>query len=100
MGMIEDVMRALERIPVWKRVSALPTEIESLKQRVAAIEQQLAGGAADACPMCGAREFVRVATKSDPMFGAVGFMLDTFQCRKCQHSEDRQRDAMQVPPTS
>lgn len=91
-------MRALERIPIWKRVSALPTEIERLKERVAALEQQLAGGAADACPMCGAREFVRVTTKSDPMFGAVGFMLDTFRCRTCQHAEDRQRDTMQGSP--
>jgi polyhydroxyalkanoate synthesis regulator phasin len=42
-GIIEDIMHALERIPVWKRVSALPKEVDELRTRIAALEAKLEG---------------------------------------------------------
>jgi hypothetical protein len=92
--MIEDVMRALERIPIWKRISSLPDEVERLKARVAELEAQLAGGARNACPVCLARTFECVSSTTDPMFGRLGVMADTYRCSACQHSEIRQRDTM------
>lgn len=92
MGMIEDVMRALERIPLWKRVSALPDRFEQLEARLAAVEAQLAGNAGPLCPLCNAPGFRRVASKEDPSFGVFGVKLDSYSCGACGHTEDRQRD--------
>ena len=92
MGMLEDVMRALERIPLWKRVSALPAEIETLQARVTAIEVALGGKAGPLCPMCNEPGFRRRASKAHPDFGFAGIKLDSYSCAACGHSEERERD--------
>jgi hypothetical protein len=43
MGLLEDVMKALDRIPVWKRLQGVPAEVDSLKGRIAALEEKLGG---------------------------------------------------------
>lgn len=95
MGTIGDISDVLAKIPLWKRLSAVPKELEDLRARVAAIEERLAGGTGVLCPMCNAAGFARVATKKDPMFGDMGIMVDSFRCQACGHQEDRTRDTMQ-----
>lgn len=92
MGMLEDVMKALERIPIWKRVIALPDRMDQLERRIAAIEKLAAGGAIDGCPICNSFGFVRISTRKHPQFGAAGLMLDLFRCEECEHQEERERD--------
>ena len=91
MGMIEDVMKALERIPLWKRVSALPEEVAALRERVDQLEAQLAGKSGPCCPICNAPGFKVTASKPDPVAGDLGIIQDTHQCSKCGHSENRTR---------
>lgn len=97
MGMIEDVMKALERIPLWKRVSALPERTEQLEARVAALEAKLKGKPGLLCPVCNAPEFVRVVSTQDPTFGVFGVKSDSYRCAACGHSEDRQRNEGATP---
>lgn len=92
MGMIEDVMRALERIPLWKRVSALPERTDELERRIAAIEAKLSGKTGELCPLCGEAGFRRTASRPHPVMGDLGIIEDTFQCPSCQHSESRTRE--------
>lgn len=92
MGMIEDVMKALERIPLWKRVSALPDRTEQLEARVAALEARLKGKPGLLCPACNAPEFVRIASQADRIFGDLGVKSDSYRCAACGHMEDRLRD--------
>lgn len=92
MGMLEDVMRALERIPVWKRVSALPAEVDVLKKRLADLEAKIAGGSANRCPICDAPGFRRTGSAPHPVFRDVGVLQDTFECQSCKHSETRLRE--------
>lgn len=93
MGMLEDIMLTLERIPIWKRVKALPSEIDELRARVAAIEARLAGTSGECCPLCGSDQFKAISTKKHPLWGdASGLMLDQFKCGACGHSEDRERE--------
>lgn len=94
MGMLEDVIKALERIPLWKQVSVLPARVEQLEARIASLEAQLAGKPGALCPMCNATGFARTASKPDPVFGATGLMLDSYRCPDCGHAEDRPRDTM------
>jgi hypothetical protein len=95
MGMLEDVMKALERIPIWKRVSALPAEVEALKKRVADLEAKVAGGGADRCPICDTPGFRRTKSAPDPVFKDMGVLQDTFECSACNHTETRQRETFQ-----
>ncbi|WP_238911910.1 hypothetical protein [Achromobacter xylosoxidans] len=92
MGMIEDIMKALERIPVWKRVSALPSEVEALKERIAALEAKLSPATGEQCPICRSHTFKVISSAPDPEFGFAGVKLDTMSCTSCGHHETRQRD--------
>lgn len=92
MGMIEDIVKALERIPIWKRVSGLPEKMDALEKRVAALEQKLAGGSGALCPLCDSPRFKRIKSVPCGIFGDSGVMQDTFQCQDCPHQETRTRD--------
>jgi ribosomal protein L37AE/L43A len=92
MGMLEDVIKALERIPLWKRVSALPVEVEALQLRVAALEARLAGKTGPLCPLCNTPGFKRISSKEHPDFGFAGLKVDSYVCENCGHKEDRERD--------
>ncbi|HRQ59179.1 MAG TPA: hypothetical protein PLN31_17325 [Azoarcus taiwanensis] len=96
MGMLEDVMKALERLPVWKRLIALPQQVEDLQVRVAELECKLGPKPGAECPMCGERTMKVIATRPHPRFGMFGTKLDTVQCTACNHKEDRERN----PPAS
>jgi hypothetical protein len=42
MGMLEDIMKAFDRIPIWKRLQHVATEVDELKARIVALEAALA----------------------------------------------------------
>ena len=92
MGVIDDVLRALDRIPIWKRVQALPDTVAALEARIAALEAKLSGKTGIACPICNSPGFMRTGSKRHPIFGDAGLMLDTWTCPACSHSEERERE--------
>ena len=58
MGVVDDVLKAFDRIPIWRRMQEIPAEVEDLRRRVAALEALTEGKALpDACPFCGTRSF-------------------------------------------
>lgn len=58
MSIVDDVLKAFDRIPIWKRLQETPKEIDDLKERVATLEALLNGKRpGDACPFCGALAF-------------------------------------------
>ncbi|MCA8285780.1 coiled-coil domain-containing protein [Burkholderia vietnamiensis] len=90
MGLLEDMMKTLERVPGWKRIAAAPSEIDALKARVAALEAKLAPGG-QVCPICNNATFKVTSSAPDPTFGVLGAKLDVLQCSSCGHQETRQR---------
>lgn len=57
-SVIDDVLKVLDRIPIWKRLQEVPAEVDELKAKVIALEEQLNGKRPpDVCPFCGARSF-------------------------------------------
>ena len=92
MGIIDDVLKALDRIPGWKRINSLPEEFDLLKKRVEALELKLSGNSLEKCPVCGNRTFERTGSLPHPIFGKVGrLMLDSYRCSECSHQEQRER---------
>jgi hypothetical protein len=91
MGMIEDILKALDRIPIWKRVSALPTEFDALKARVEALEARLAPATVDACPSCRAMTFKLIESRPEAgPFGELGAREYVWQCSSCRYEDIRQ----------
>lgn len=92
MGMLEELNDLLDRIPLWKRLSAMPAKVQAMEDRIAALEAQLTGRPGALCPICNAAEFKRTASRPHPQFGFAGIKLDSYSCAACGHTEDRERD--------
>lgn len=93
MGILEDVIKALERVPGWKRISGLPSEVDALRQRVAALEARLTPTTGDMCPRCRAMTFKLAQSRPDPgPFGALGAMQDVHRCSSCHYERIDNRD--------
>lgn len=84
MGIIEDVMKALERIPAWKRVAAVPAELDALRHRVEALELRLAVASGDSCPRCRVMAYSLAESRPEPPpWGQLGAMEDVYRCASC-----------------
>ena len=56
MGHIEDIVKLLERIPLWKRLANLPDKVAELEKRLIEVENLLNGKAPpEICEKCGER---------------------------------------------
>lgn len=87
MGVIEDIMKALDRIPVWKRLQEIPGEVDVLKQRVADLESRLgAKWPGDVCKFCGARTLRLSHTRPINSNQAIE---QRWHCETCDKTETR-----------
>jgi hypothetical protein len=87
MGVIDDIMKALDRIPIWKRLQEVPAEVDGLKAKVAALEEKLGGKwPADVCRYCGERA-VRLKHNLGP--DGKGFMHEEWDCSACGQYDKR-----------
>jgi uncharacterized protein with PIN domain len=87
MGLLEDMLKALDRVEVWKELQAAPKRISELESRVAELEGKLGGKwPADVCKYCGERA-VRMYQKMGPIEG--GKMRETWKCDKCSKHDTR-----------
>ena len=88
MGIVDDILKALDRIPGWKRVQELPTEVDALKSRITALEEKLGDKwPADICKACGARALRMI--DSFPL--DKGIIQQTWSCGECKGQELRTR---------
>jgi hypothetical protein len=93
MGVIDDVLKALDRIPNWKRIQAAPLQIEALEQRIKALEAKLSPTAGSQCPSCKAMSFKLMrSTPSPEPWGSMGARQDHFQCGSCDYTDIRERN--------
>ena len=88
MSLIDDILKAFDRIPGWKRLQEIPAETDDLKQRVAALEEKLGGKwPADVCRFCGERA-VRLDYTLVPNI-KTGTVQEHWACSKCKKTEIR-----------
>src|SRR5262245_28210128 len=87
MGILEDMLKALDRIPAWRDLQAVPAQMRALEERVAALEADLARCPAEGCPFCGARAW-RLDTVD--MHG----MREERKCGECGKTREIRHDLM------
>jgi hypothetical protein len=87
MGMIEDIMKALDRWDVWREVQQLPAKWVALEKRVEELERKLGEKhAPDECKFCGARA-VRLNATLGP--NEKGKIMQHWVCKDCNKTEVR-----------
>lgn len=92
MGMIEDVMKALDRIPIWRRLSKLPAEVEQLRAKVEALEDRLAPATGDQCPRCREPRFMLESSRPLPGgLGDLGARQYSYRCQACGYEDVQTR---------
>jgi hypothetical protein len=83
---VQDVIKLLDEIPIWKAVAGLPKRIAELERKVAALETAAGAKAAaptgKECPICGATMRV-VKETDDPHFDFAGVKVLQMECGEC-----------------
>lgn len=88
MSIFSDIMEALDKIDIWKRLKTVPDELDAVKARLAAIEAAYGGKhPPDVCKFCGERA-LRLSAVLGP--NAKGKMTENWNCKKCSRTEPRQ----------
>ena len=87
MGIVDDILKALDRIPIWKRLQGVPEEVDDLARRVAKLEEKLGDKwPADVCKFCGERA-LRLANSF--VSHDHGKIENEWKCETCGEYETR-----------
>jgi hypothetical protein len=87
MGVIEDMMKAFDRIPGMKEIQALPEKMKALEDRITSLESALARCPAEGCPFCGALAF-----RLDRV--DMNGQHEVWKCGECQKNREIRHDLM------
>ena len=89
MGTLGDLRGWLNETPLWRELGKVPTRLDALEARMAAMEERLKTRPGETCPKCG-EHAVRLQ-KQGRVFGSPGKQQreDTWMCGNCEHSEVR-----------
>ena len=88
---LSDLIKLLEQIPAWKKLSSMPGEIEALRRRVELLEQsanRVPRG--DECPKCHGLSYRLDRSERDPTFGALGVQRHFYRCDSCGYEAHKQ----------
>jgi len=88
MGLLDDILKALDRHTVWKRLQGIPDEVDALQRRISDLEEKLGGKwPADVCRFCGERT-VRLHW-TYPGIDAKGNVREDWLCTACEKTDRR-----------
>jgi hypothetical protein len=86
MGVLDDVRKWLNDVPLWKELGTIPDRTKALDEKVRELEDKLNGKwPADVCKFCGERA-MRLF-HSYPSLGEKGYMREDWKCEKCGKQE-------------
>jgi hypothetical protein len=85
MGLLDDILKALDRVEIWKQLQNVPQRITDLETRVAEFEKLLSGNAPpDYCRLCGAR-----AARLGLSYVELGTIAERWDCAECHNIDFR-----------
>jgi hypothetical protein len=95
MSAIGDLVKLLDQIPIWRRINALPEQIEALQRRVQALEDEIKKRpAGERCPICEEGRLKVAKVEKHFQLGDLGIQMRTMKCDNptCAHTEERIHD--------
>ncbi|WP_063657120.1 hypothetical protein [Candidatus Arsenophonus triatominarum] len=91
MGILSELDNLLEKIPLWKKLKSVPSEVEDLKRRVIELEKIINSKPGDKCPKCGDMTYRLDRTEPDPTFSDVGVNRNFYKCSSCGYATFNQQ---------
>ncbi|NQU27448.1 MAG: hypothetical protein HQ528_04095 [Candidatus Marinimicrobia bacterium] len=88
MSTISDLLKLLDKIPVWKTLNELPSQIKSLENRLKKLEDKLTGKSGTLCPKCGSINYAIIKCYPDPNFSTFGKNRIKYECSDCGHTRE------------
>jgi hypothetical protein len=90
MGVLEDIRTWLKEIPLWRDLEKIPSRMDAVEERVAALEKALERVPGDACPKCGARA-MRLKQQGRRLGDKNAWRFDQWECTDpaCGHIAER-----------
>ena len=95
MSALGDLNTLLEQIPFWKRIKALPDQVEALQRHVQALEDEIKKRpTVEQCPICETGNFKVTKVEPHSTLGDLGIQMGTMKCDNaaCGHTEERIHD--------
>jgi C4-type Zn-finger protein len=90
MGVLADILNALDRWPEWKKVKETPARVDELEKRIAALESRPERAPGEACPKCRAYKFhVEKSAAAPGHFGQMGMRQYHWLCDECGYTDQR-----------
>ena len=90
MGLLEDILKALDRVDAWRDLQAVPARMTALEQRIQELEKRLERCPAEGCPFCGA-----LAWRLDR--NDMNGLRDVYKCGECGQQKEIRHDLMKRP---
>jgi uncharacterized protein with PIN domain len=84
MSAVTNILKLLDKIPVWKQLKDLPGKVTSLENRIAKLEKKLSGGD-KICPECGSSNYKLKKTEVRDRF--LGTKEKIIVCDDCKYDE-------------
>ena len=87
MGMLDDIMKTLDRWEEWRIIRSLPNRFAEMEAKIREMEQKLGDKwPPDICRHCGERG-LRLSNTFGP--DKNGNMRESWNCEKCKAHEER-----------
>ena len=89
MGLLDNILTALDHWGEWKQIRATPSKIVELEKRISELESKLRRAPGEACPKCGALEFriQRSDTAQHPLHRT--HRTHYWKCKECGYEDER-----------
>jgi hypothetical protein len=90
---VSDILKLLDKWPLWKRLTALPDRVDALEARIAELEGKRAKSTwPGVCALCGERLRPISAEQPHPTFGEFGMKIVEMECSGCGKRSTREFD--------
>lgn len=95
---VSDILKILDKVPIWQTLTILPKRVEAREVRVAELEvaaaqaRSVPKSSGERCPGCGEHQVFRISsTPATGRLGNMGLRDEVWTCKTCGQSDERKK---------